>query len=767
MSNCDECTLQGNYKVDPTGKSKSPQIAFVGEFAFNSKSEKLLRQSIEYMGLDDKDCYFTYICLCDTPEKRKYSAKEIACCFPRLQVELEEVKPSIIIALGATAGKAVIPSYTTITESRGSIRESITGSPSILTYHPNALLYPKGETSFPNFLSDLKKVKQLINGEKVPFEDAPLTVYHAITPEEVDKMLDFLLKVDTPKMAYDWETTGVSALTDTGFCFGIAWSPTEAVVIPMSSLRGHIYKLNLLFKRQDIHFVAFNGFFDGSFNERTGFPFRVDGDPMLAHYCIDERPQRRNLENLSVEYCNAPRYESEMLAKYDCSKADMIYKVPPEKIYDYNGYDCIYTYRLDDIFMEELDKYSKLRRVYHDILIKAQPVYWRMYKRGLWVDLEKLQEITELYETKVADLLVNLKEVTGNLEFNPNSHPQVQKFLWDEMQLEEPEIYGRKERSANKETRKELLELYPNAEFVEILHEYKTMYTLLSRYLRKIRVHTNSDNRVRCSIHFDRTETGRLSATNPPLHQIPRESDIRTVFGAPPGHKLLQADYEQIEIRWAAVLGKDTKLTQLLRSGVDFHTKMASEAFLIPYDKVTPEQRQAAKEVSFGVLYLMSDKMLAEKTGLPIKKALSFVKSYKGLMPGVQDWIAQIKDDVSKKRYVESFFGRRRRFPLITKLNLAGLQREAVNMPIQSSASDLTLLKAMELHEIFTKKYPEVHMVLTVHDSIIAECPDPLVHEVSVLMKQVMEDMPFKTDVPFPVEIKIGTHLGQGEKLKL
>mgnify|MGYP000846742811 CR=1 FL=1 len=231
------------------------------------------------------------------------------------------------------------------------------------------------------------------------------------------------------------------------------------------------------------------------------------------------------------------------------------------------------------------------------------------------------------------------------------------------------------------------------------------------------------------------------------------------------------ADQAQVEMRMAAHLAEDMLFNdKIFKAGVDFHSKMASEAYRVPLDKVKPEQRQAAKGVSFGLLYLMGDKALAENTGLPARAAAQFVKDYKAIMPGVMAWIEKTKQAVYTDRYVESLFGRKKRFPLIIKGrygNLFELQREGVNMPIQSSASDLTLWHVVKLHDIFKEKYPQVKIVTLVHDSIIVECPDKLLYEIGALMKQVMETPPFKTQVPFKVDIKVGKRWGEEHDIDL
>jgi len=763
MPVCKECSLKGRPLVKGHGNRNSPRIAFVGEAPGRTEVEagrpfvgmagKIIREVAKFAEIPDTDVYFTNSCLCRPYQNNTPSASDIRACYPRLEHELQEVNPQFVVALGATAGSAIFKEKTSMEAGRGYLRDTKLGVPGFLTYHPAVVLYPAGETKFPTLLGDIRKLWRLACGETFPYEDIE-TTNHIIDTDE--KMLDLLDRLkDVDMLLYDWETRGTSPLWGEGWCVGLCWEVGTTYTIPVEMI--HAYKDQFNERLRHIQAEAFNAMFDCKFNELEGLLPKIDGDPMLMHYALDERPQRRSLENLSVEWLNAPKYETEMLAQYGCNKSNMIDVVPYEKIHLYCGKDVDFGLRLRRGLFQELEKYPTVKNMYENLLIPGARVFADIQQNGVWVDKGALKEKDEDYRSKIEGWITNLRYETGNPEFNPNSHPQVQAYLWDELGLKEPSVYGRKPRSADEATREALMESYPDNKFVHLLHEYKHDYTMYSRYVRGLPQHINPDGRVRCQYHLDRSETGRLSATNPPIHQIPRE--VREVFAAPPNSKILKADYEQIEIRMAAHIAHDSLLTELISSGVDFHTKMASEAFRISVEDVTPEKRQAAKAVSFGLLYLMGDKKLASGTGLPPADALEFVKKYKALMPDVQKWITKTKNEVKHQRYVESIFGRRRRFPLITRQNLDGLHREAVNFPIQSAASDLTLCSIIKLHDIFKHDYRnDVKIIIMVHDSIIVECPDKWIGEVSELMKEVMTDPPFETEVPFEIELKETQH---------
>lgn len=763
---CEQCVLNSGSRISPSGNNNSPSIAFVGEAPGRNEAIRVgmagtvLRNTLQHIGITEEECYFTNICMCRTPQNRALTKDEIANCFNRLKAELAEVKPRFVIQLGAASAKALSGKFSNMEKSHGIRHTNKLGYDSITTYHPAAILYPGGDTFFPFFLHDLQKVKRILDGIVNEYSIYPTQVI-VINDTNAEAALKRMMEVDI--ISYDWETDGLNPRVNVGFCLGISWKQGTAVVFPVDMVRKYLPKLQKIFSRSDCKFIAFNGIFDAGFNKRIGLPPRMDDDPMHMHYMLDERKQRRSLEILSATFCDAPTYESDMLAEYKTNKNEFLQKIPQGVIYNYCGMDADYALRLFHIFDDRIKIYPRVNECYRDLIIPTAMMFVDVGQAGLHVDQERLAETTVRYEEQLNSSMAKLREITEDPDFNPRSNPQVAEILWDELEFDEPGIYKRKPRSVDKKTRKVLLERYPGQPFLEALDNYKRCYVTLSRYLWKIKEVLEPDGRIRCNWSLDRQETGRVSTTNPPLHQIPRDSDVRSVFTARPGYVLIQADYSQVEMRMAAHIAGDDKLTDVFRSGIDFHTKMAAEGFRVSYDKVTKERRQAAKVLSFGLLYLMGDKMLVEETKLPPKDAMAFIRAYKSLMPKVMEWVENIKQQVKSQRYVESVFGRRRRFPFITKDNLASLQREAVNFPIQSSASDLTLWNSVRIHKLLKRYYPEAFINMLWHDALYVEAPEGIGGAVARLVKNELSKTPFDTNVPFASEVKIGFRLGEGE----
>ena len=768
------CPLQGRYRLQGVGNLENPDLLIVLPHPPNNKgdtqdyltgdADKLLRKLLQKF-TDGYDVGITFSCQCYPPSQRNPTTPELNMCSTHVLNVIKQSNPKVVLGMGKLVASQLCPDFTKITYDRGHFVTLSTGHKAIFTISPDAVVLQDGHSLFPWLYADIKKAFDAINKVVNPYEFPKDTDVFTCTDENVDEVLAYLNQFNV--IAYDWETTGLNTRIATGFCLGMSTEQGRAVIVPADILSNNLTKFQKLFNSTEHTFVAFNAVFDANFNLQAGLNPRIDGDPMLVHYMLDERRQARNLETLSMQFCDAPPYESMMLKQYNTDKTKFLQDIPHGVIYKYCGMDCDYTLRLYNCFMERLKELPTVLEAYNNILLPACIFIQKVQPVGMYVDQEKLDRLLIEYREGLDSALQSLIELSGNPDFNPNSHAQVAELVWDDFGFNEPMLFGRKDRSVDAATRKALLKQYPSEPFIESLMDYKFYDTMLTRYLMPMYEFIEADGRIRTSWHLDRTETGRLSTSKPPLHQIPRESDIRSIFRAPDGRVLVQADYSQVEMRMAAHIAGDEEFTKIFKAGVDFHTKMASEAYKIPLERVTKEQRQAAKGVSFGLLYLMGTKKLADNTGLPSSEAFEFVAKYKSLMPEVMAWVEEVKHQVLQEQRVYSIFGRMRRFPFLHAKNVNALHRQAVNMPVQSSASDLTLLSAIKIQEILENaKLHNASVVLTVHDSIIVECDEADAEDVAEMMLSVMTHPPFETRVPFDAEIKISNRWGEGEVWK-
>ena len=526
---CDNCPYNGCTRVKGEGHAGS-SILIVGETPFItdiendrpfiSRGGRLLRETFEFVGVPQTQCYFTYLCPCNLPE----GATKSDACIDQLRQTVEHVKPKFIVVIGADAARKLLPDFNKANEDSGKIMQTIFDLPGMATIHPAVILKYKGASNFPTLTNDLTKVWRRVQGLSTRYND-PHTEAEIATSETMPAILK-RINSEAQIIAYDWEATGLNPKKDEGWCLGLAWKVGHGVAIPIDLVHQFVAELIVLFSRKDIAFAAFNGMFDMKWNKAEGLPERLDHDPMLMHALFDERPQRRNLENLSMLYCDAEPYESNLLTKYNCNKSNFTTIIPPEEVAAYCCKDVDYTLRLYHVFMDMFYQEPKLLKLYRLLIIPAARTLADIQEQGFLVDVDRLTKVQTSYQQRADELLKEMHSIVGK-PINPNSPKQVAAYLWDVLGLKEPDLFNRMPRSVDDSTRKALFEKYPDQPFVKALHEFKDLYTLISRYLKPIPNAMEEDGRLRTKYHLDRTDTGRIAATNFAIHTIPRNEDVR------------------------------------------------------------------------------------------------------------------------------------------------------------------------------------------------------------------------------------------------
>ena len=307
-----------------------------------------------------------------------------------------------------------------------------------------------------------------------------------------------------------------------------------------------------------------------------------------------------------------------------------------------------------------------------------------------------------------------------------------------------------------------LRELHP---IIPKIERYREINKLLTTYVTPLPALADKNDRIHTTYTQDVTATGRLSSVNPNLQNIPVRSDdgkrIRNCFVAEKGRTFVSADYAQFELRLAAALSGDQALIDDFNAGLDIHTKTAADAFHIPMEEVTKAQRRAAKVINFGVLYGMSPKGLSDAAGMTFYEAKKFIERYFELRAPMRRYLDQTLENGRKNGYVETLFGRRRPCPDLAAPNYlvrAAAERAAANMPIQGTEADL-MKKAMLAVD---KALPDgAKIILQIHDSLIIECFDQQVEEVSKILIEKMEGVAPELPVKLAVDAKIGKDWGE------
>lgn len=483
-------------------------------------------------------------------------------------------------------------------------------------------------------------------------------------------------------------------------------------------------------------------------------------DPMLAAYLLDpEAPHalkdlvRRELgTELPVfeEASTGRRADRIMFDQLDVERATT-YAAPPAEL------ALALAERLDPRVAQD-----GLGDLYEKVELPLSRVLAAMEQKGVLVDTSRLAGIAAKVEAECQILDAKAQEAAGR-RFAIRSRDQLEAILFDELKLPVVKRTLKGGRSTDAAVLEELTDKHP---LPSIILEFRELDKLKGTYLEGLpravnpetgRIHTRFEQAV--------AATGRLSSTEPNLQNIPIRREVgrlvRSAFVAPPGHRIVSADYSQIELRVLAHLAKDEALGVAFRERVDVHTHTASLVFNVPRADVTAEMRRRAKAVNFGLIYGMGEPRLARDLGITRQEAAEFIATYFERFGGVRRFLEQTIDLAREGEAVRTILGRRRFLPNLHSAN-RGLrfeaERVAKNTPIQGAAADILKVAMVELG--LGDVVPGARMILTVHDELVFEVPEARVDEAKARIKEAMEGA-MTLDVPLEVDVGSGAHWGE------
>lgn len=404
----------------------------------------------------------------------------------------------------------------------------------------------------------------------------------------------------------------------------------------------------------------------------------------------------------------------------------------------------------------------ELKNVAENFDLPLIPVLYKMEHTGIAIDPGRFEALSSEFSAELRKIEQEIYELVGH-EFNINSPIQLSQILFDELGLP---TKGIKKTSRGYSTgQKELDKLRGSHPIIEKIERSREVSKLLSTYIHPLPLLADKNHRIHTTYTQDVTATGRLSSINPNLQNIPVRSEdgkrIRECFIAEPGKSFVSADYAQFELRLAAALSGDQQLIDDFNSGLDIHTKTASDAFNIPMELVTKNQRRAAKVINFGVLYGMSAKGLADAADMSFKEAKAFIENYFELRAPIREYLDKTLEQGRTRGYVETYYGRRRPTPDLAAPNFlvrSAAERAAANMPIQGTEADLMKRAMIEVD----KALPDgAKLILQIHDSLIIECDDNQVDKISTILREKMEQVEPKLQVKLTVDITVGKNWGE------
>ena len=467
----------------------------------------------------------------------------------------------------------------------------------------------------------------------------------------------------------------------------------------------------------------------------------IKNDLMLASYVLDT---------------SRPHHELEVLAQHNLN----VYPDPPAEGFSESGWKATvkadWAYQLTPIMSEKIKK-DDLEKVYSEIEIPVAPIIADIETAGMKVDADELREFSEFITEELKTVSEKIFKLAGR-EFNIGSPKQVGE-VFEELNI----ATGRTTATGQISTSKDVLaELAVDYEIAQLVIDYREMDKLKATYADSLPKMINSDGRIHGVLSQAVAVTGRLSSTEPNLQNIPIRTElgqrIRAAFIPENGYKLISADYSQLELRILAHITKDPVMLEAYLNNEDIHAKTARLVFGATDEKDLKEKRRLAKIVNFGIAYAVEAFGLSSRVGISKAEARKVIDDYFATYKGIRAYMDRTPEEAREKGYVTSLFGRRRYFPGIRDRNFtvrSRAEREAINMPIQGTASDIVKIAMIKVSDAIKAAGLKTKMIMQVHDELLFEAPVDEVAAVSEIIKREMESAA-TLDVPLVADIGVG-----------
>lgn len=753
INNCTNCPYLNCPRIPPT-PTFNTDLAIVGMAPGNEeliqgkpfvgRSGDLLHQTLSKSGFITEP-FITNALLCMPPDEKNVNRKAIELCRPRLLQELFEVKPKIILALGNVALASIFNNYKLKIGSIHSKPIQTEWGLVIPIYHPAKILRNPGD--YKTFLNGFIYAKELLD-KPLAIKDPGKTNYIVVNKENCQALIAFL--VGFKILSCDIETTSLKPKAAKILAIGFSYCKNEVVIFPSEFLPD----IKPIFDNCQV--IYQRGQFDTAVLSENGIETEVDHDTILQHYSLNENEGSHDLKTLARHFLGAEEYKHEM----------------ETDLYKYNAKDCDYTLQLCNLFLPLIEIDPNLNKLYYQILIPAINFLRRMSQSGFYVDKDYLQaykiivaEELVILKAKVIDTLGKLWDRTTYLEqtghksaprvLNPNSHYQLAWLIYDKLNII-PRIKKKVKRSTDKDVIACIMDKHEGFKW---LAKYNVKETFMSTYIKGIERQLDNDNRLRSTFSLQTTVTGRLSSAKPNIQHIPRNPEVKNIFVAPYGKVLIEADYNQLELRLLAYFSKDPFLIECFKQGRDLHDEMSIEIF---GERFTKEERVAIKGANFGIVYGRGSKSLSEEFNISISEAQFIIDRWFEKAPLAKKYVEDCEKQLISGIPFITPMGRLRRYGVIT--GDQPQKNESRNYVIQSTASDLTLLSAIDMEKELTKL--DSFIVNIVHDSIIIEAPNnkQKVEKIIDLIYNTMERIPklwLNTDIPFICNISFGFRWGE------
>ncbi|MDQ3648677.1 MAG: DNA polymerase I [Acidobacteriota bacterium] len=469
----------------------------------------------------------------------------------------------------------------------------------------------------------------------------------------------------------------------------------------------------------------------------------VTDDTLLAAYLIDPIRSRYELSDLAREAIGADGWTEPP----DASWTETQWRTAETADYTAQVADVLHGRVLE----------QGLESIYTEMELPLAPLLYRMEQAGLRVDTSVLGGLSELFGSELAKLTEQIHKLAGR-EFKISSPKQVGEVL-EELNISS----GRKTSTGQVSTSRAVLdELAQKYELPRLIIEYRELDKLKTVYTDALPQQLGPDGRIHSQLNQTVTATGRLSSSEPNLQNIPNRTElgrrIRRAFVPEAGHKFVAADYSQLELRLLAHITRDELMLDAFQKGEDIHARTARLVFGAKTPEELKEKRRFAKIVNFAIAYAVEPFGLSQRVGISRKEAKQVIDDFYKTYTGVRRFMDEVPEQARRDGLMRSIYGRIRPLPTINDRNgqvRARAEREAINMPIQGTASDIVKIAMLKVDEALRRENLRARMVMQVHDELLIEAPTEETERVAALLKREMESA-VELDVPLKVEVGIG-----------
>jgi len=565
-----------------------------------------------------------------------------------------------------------------------------------------------------------------------------------------DRLLElFPTWMRAPKISIDTETTGLDIIRDLVAGLSISSDGKKGYYVPFWHTTGPQcsyevvrFVMEGILRNPELIKIFHNAKYDmhlflNTFGIRTVSPYE---DTMVEGFLIDNtiekglKPWSKRLFDDTLS-----SLEDELALHIKRNKLPSYAHISPEFIQRYGAADAIYTFKLHEVFQQELQKNNQVA-LYHTEL-ELIDVVLRMERWGIQIDPEILRREGDQLKARLPQMEQELNELVGR-PLNPRSPKQVASYLFGDLGL--PILL--RTAAGNPSSSEEVLLNLPSHPSIPMILALRTGSKVISTYVDGILEKLDAQNRLHCRFNQLGAGTGRFSSSKPNLQNIPREGSvpisIRSAFVPSLGYSWFLIDYKQAEMYLFAHYANDPQMIEAVSSGFDFHRSTGALIFNKPLDEVTKVERKFAKKINFGYIYGIGPRKLARELQITERAARGFLRRYNERFPGIPDFVKRCKADYQSKGYVESLFGRRRFIPYDKAYR-------SVNTLVQGTVADLIKQAMVNLKPILSSV--PIRLIIQVHDELIFEIPDEFVGVVPEI-ERVMQDFKFRVPVRTDVE---------------